>query len=98
MTEELKPFNQFNSFAQMVAWKESLNHDQLRYLNNIIKIDASKMKPPFAMFLNQKFKTERFDFLLLCLEYIYRGCEVLQQISYNPMTTELKRTNKNTTI
>ena len=91
MTEELKPFNQFNSFAQMVAWKESLNPDQLRYLNNIIKIDASKMKPPICINLQAKFKTSDFNFLLKCFEYIYKGCEILHRISYNPLTTELQK-------
>lgn len=89
--ENFKPFQNFTSFNQMLQWEGDLTPDERKYLQNIIKIEASKMQPPFCMILNAKFKTERFDFLLLCLEYIYTACNKLNEISYNDLTTELKR-------
>ena len=85
----MKPFNNFNSFAEMLQWESSLTPDQRKYLANIEKIEASKMKSG-SFILNQKFQTKHFDFLLICLEYIFKACNKIQAISYNPLTTELK--------
>lgn len=87
----MNSFNHFKTFAEMLQWRNSLSVAEEQYFRNIEKIEASKMKAPCTMILNQKFKTERFDFLLQCLEYIFKGCGIINSISYNPETTELKK-------
>lgn len=82
--------NHFSTFADMLKWREGLSPDQEKYFRNIEKIEASKMKAPFQCILNQKFKTQHFELLLQCLEYIFKGCGKINSISYNETTTELK--------
>ena len=72
----------FNSFQDAIHWRNSLDDNQIEYLNKIDKYIAN-LVPGEQTEISKIVKPENMELFFNCLSYVILGADIFDSISFN---------------